>query len=347
MYCFGFYLHLPEIGRTYEDLALCHTERGFKFYMVNRKIVPNDYWYSTSNYYRISHPLICKIDSDNINEIYFIKDFSMGFEPHMKNGWFISNFKFNSPILSYNDKPFIEGYIDGEINQKFARLLIHYVVTMKLIDTLQKEASYISPNSNDQAKDYVISKFKKYINSFDMNRILSSLYVEVNDAYRTKVGGDDKYTIWRTAQLKDENVIIDEYITKIIGLGKECIYEDSGYTSSLKIDALPFIKEHPLGVYSGDALENEKQRIMSLYSREEHMAYLFYQQLSEQQQAANTLFVMRETQKKIVNELKDIFYYDKLLSLDERLFYDFSSKSKDHNDVLIALNKNLNNELAK
>ena len=75
----------------------------------------------------------------------------------------------------------------------------------------------------------------------------------------------------------------DDYLKRIIGIGSSCIYEDRGYTNRLEHYAKDFIEKHPLGVYSGDLLEREKQQIIEKYSKEEHMGYLMAKRFIEKE----------------------------------------------------------------
>ena len=43
MYKIGFYYHLPSNVRTNEEVVLCLDYDGFRFYLVNCKLVPQKY----------------------------------------------------------------------------------------------------------------------------------------------------------------------------------------------------------------------------------------------------------------------------------------------------------------
>lgn len=155
------------------------------------------------------------------------------------------------------------------------------------------------------------------VDSYNLEDILTSLSVVVTDFYRSKVGDDDSYSIDRTACIKDKSVKTDEYIDKVIGLGTECIHSDGGYTSNLRAYA-PKIY---IGEYKGEELENEKKRILSNYSKAEHLSYIIFTKLEEKERALDEIGSWKIYKDKTKDKLDSEFFIDTLSHIDERFFY--------------------------
>ena len=341
MYKVGFYFHLPPNGRTNEELAVCLSEGYFRFYLVKTQLIPHK-WLDGSNYY-LTEPVLCSINENHVNGIHFLSDFPIFSKSNDYEGFSFEvnkSYKSYKTTLLYNGKVISDAFIKDDLDKKLLQLLTDVAVAKKMVSTLTKEANYISTFRQDDSRKTVIKDFKNRIDSFDLDRILAFLSVKVWDHYRSKIGDDDTYSIYREAHLTDETIVLDEYLQEILGIGEECIYKDRGYTSSLELYAEDFLKEHPLGTYTGDVLEKEKQRIRSRYSREEHMAYLFYEQLSKQERASVALLKWRHFLEDKETELNREFFIKKLKSLDQRFFYDFS-RWDNHEEVLESINRYL------
>ena len=317
------------------------TESGFKFYLINDHNVPRKYLDYNNHYYDFSMPVLCKVEDSYVYEIHFLKDITTCNTKEALTGFsFVIDESTLTSELLFNGRTFIDSAVDGGISAKdLAHLLAKIVSAKKVITKLNQTIKYLDPD-DPQRRKQVIKDFEKIINSFDINNILSSLNVEVSDYLRTKRGDDDTYYIYRKAELTDKSVIIDNYIDNLIGIGEKCIYKDSGYTNKLESYANSFLEEHPLGVYKGEMLEKEKARIVSMYSKEEHMANLFFEQLDKQKKALTLLSKWNILLDSSTKELKEKYLTKGLMSLEPNFFYDFSSRG-DHHDILNSLNKYL------
>lgn len=339
MYKIGFYYHLSH--RKKEELVLCLTNEGFLFYRIRGNIVPSRYWDSTNFYRELSNPVLCKIGNDNyVQEIFFLMDF-----PYCANTEENKGFSFLSdeyleiiPTLLLDNTPFVN-YLSDDKEKKLVQIFTNYVVAKKRIMALSEIVDYIPPYIDEKQKEKVINDFKHRIESYDLDKILSSLSVKVWDSHIHKIGDDDYYYIDRDARLLDASIIIDDYIEKIIGLGQTCIYEDHGYTSSYNMarEAKWLFETYPIGEYSGEMLEKEKQRIRSLYSKEEHMAYLFFDQITNQHNATLLISDWNKVKENAIMELKKEFAIEKISSIEESLFFDFSNYG-DHTELLRKIN---------
>ena len=319
---FGYYYHLPELYSMSTALILGFIDDKFRFFGTDYRNVPSKYFRRTSGYNGLYDPVMFSCTGEEINDIIFLNDIPLVESENANPGnvsYILSNSLVDeSYVFNNGTKCFLTEYSERE--KKFIGLFIKSVIMGRKIKQLTEESSYIKATDYKFNNKYlhVVKKYKDYINSFDLPSLLSSLSVSVTDHLRTKIGDDDTYYIYRHASLKDGTVVEDSYLRELIGLGKVCIYKDSGYTNNLEYYAKDFIKEHPLGVYEGELLEHEKERIIRAYSKEEHMGRLFYQQLYEQYKAENQLNEWRKKKEVVDKSLSDDFYTGRLSCMDKR-----------------------------
>ena len=316
MYHIGFFYHLPMTWRSGANLVLGYNGNKFRFYLVSNSIIPRKYRDMTSHYTNLSFPILFKADGDNANEIYFLADI---LKDESKNGncfHIVKDDDIKASLITLNGRSIFDIYPYTEKEAKLLNLLLIQFLLMNEIADLRSRSTMIS--SEDVFREYkwksVISDYKKYLDSIDIKSVVSSLYVKVWDYHKTKVGGDDSYYVYRNAQLKDGSVVTDEYLNEIIGLGTVCIEQESGYTSYFPRPNIPF------GVYTGDILEAEKQRIISKYSKEEHMAWLFYHQLFKQRTYQAEITKLQKTYDEVRQELESSYNLFKISKVDERFF---------------------------
>ncbi len=342
MYNIGYYYHLPFLDyRTKDGLVLCLTDNGFKFFLVNHSLIPTKYNGHDLPYYDLSMPIICTVGENRAYDVQFLMDLPIydNIDNCTSLSFYVKKSEY-SATLYYNRQPVTNLYFESEIEKKLVPLLTNNVVAEKQMYSLIKVITYISANSLDEKKQKVIRDFKRHIDSFDMEKILSSLYVKEWDSLRTKIGDDDTYSIYREAKLLDETIIVDDYIKKTIGLGESCIYRDSGYTNQLERDAEGFLENQPLGIYSGETLEHEKQRILSMYTKEEHMAYLFFEQLEKQNKCSQIHAKWKKTYDDSSEELNKDSLIKTMKSIEKCFFYDYTFL-KDPSKFLAKINNYL------
>lgn len=327
-YKIGYYFHFPQNGRSNEELVLCLSQDKFRFFLVNCSLIPKKWIDKNSSYYDLSMPVLCKVKDEQVCEIRFLSDLSVDDKARSLIGIPMVDDNLTSNISDlYNNK---------EI--ELTMLLAKQVYARKKIFFLSETAYEITPNILESKRKKIIAKFKEHIDSFHINEILSSIQVRVWDYYKSKIGDDDTYYIYREAKILNDSIKVDNYIKEIIGLGEHCIYKDSGYTNQLKKYAKDFLETHPLGDYTDDILEKEKQRLCSMYSKEEHMAYLFFEQLNKQQETIKEIKQYEHIITEIEKKLKKDFMKEKLSSIDDRLFYDFGVRES-HTSQLEQINK--------
>lgn len=148
-----------------------------------------------------------------------------------------------------------------------------------------------------------LEKKKSYVDSFNIHNILEDLQVEVSEFEHTKVGGDDRYLILRKASITDSKAEKDRYISHLIGIGEQVIYEDRGVGFLWK-QAEAFRKEHPIGVYEGELLEVEKKKIIQKYSKEEHLHIVLLDELYSLRDQMSTLSSVEST----LNSLRELIF---------------------------------------
>ena len=317
MYYFGYYYHLPLTARLKSEIVLLMKNGMFSFMKVDNRLIPFKVRDMSSNYYDLSMPVLCHSIGNTITEVIFLSDVPFVNEEKHDGFSFDLNIDDKSSVLKYNDQPFIDYNIDDCKDVQFAHLIEGLVGAKKRIGLLKQTVAFITPGFfKEKDIEQIVSALKRIIESYDLEKILSSLSVVVTDHYRSKIGGDDTYWIDRTANLEDKTTKTDEYIDKIIGIGTKCIHRDSGYTSNLRAYA-PNVY---IGEYSGLELEKEKERILSKYSREEHMAYLIFSKLDEKKMALNELGGWNNKIEEIERKLNEEFCVDKLSHIDERFF---------------------------
>ena len=163
----------------------------------------------------------------------------------------------------------------------------------------------------------------------------------VSESFITKVGGDDRYKVYRTASISNEVASQDEYLRKIWGLGEECIHSDSGYTSAYNMR----IKDLIVGEYKDSVLEEEKNRLMLKYSKEEHLGYLFSALMVERnwirQYDLPTLESLYATEKDKFRNKWPIEFVENTNREVEKLFYPLSSRVDNVNAILENINSQI------
>lgn len=336
MYKLGLILYGFVFSNTRVYYVLCYTDTGFRIFSVSRDIIPESYHHQRGYYRELSTPVLCQTTDRKVVGLRFLPDFPISSTPLDEAfSFYVENEKATLMYKGYHIKKALNLDKRGEI---FLNLLTQYTVATKIIADSNTALKYISAQDEFYMRKRNISQLVKYIDSINLNHILESLYVEVHDHYRYKSGDDDHYNIYRTARLADSSIEYDSYIKHIIGIGENVrIYESSAYGGSLWGDAEDFRKTHPLGIYSDEMLETEKQRIISSYSREEHMAFLFYENLDKQYAASSNKAIWEEQLKYCVDQLNEQFNITKLINIDQRL-YTAHQYDKDDSGLLDSLN---------
>ncbi len=305
-YKIGFYYGLETgRGRHNNRLVLVFDNDHLEFRAVSPNIVEN------LGRYSLEFPIIYSEDN-KINDIRFLKDLPIVQSPNQEEGFCITrpNRNINSAKLYYNGIDIFntEDTSLSEIERDFYNSVVYYGAVLTEISFLD---SNISPFMDFHKK--AINQKVEYVESIDITSIVSDLQVSVYEVLKSRPGKDDYYYIYRDAMVSSPIASSDKYLCELIGIGDNCIYEDSGFTSCerLSLYAEDFKKTHPIGIYVDDMLEKEKQRIVSNYSKEKHIAYLIAEYFINKER--NRQFILPELQSGL-KEIKEKLFKDYHLS---------------------------------
>ncbi len=346
-YKIGFYYNLTHLSSHNNRLIVVFNDGHLQFRLINPDILKKYHLRFTNltSYYSFELPILYKEDYDGeIEDIIFFMDL-----PNLSSlNSNISGFSIGEPemqvrgtILYFNGKDFFHDEINRNSPELiFSKAVIHYYAVRKKVLFLRNEAR--PEILIDPYLDFV-KKAKSYIDTIRINDILSDLQVSVKDYLRTKIGDDDTYYIYRNAEVSSPIVKKDEYLQRVIGIGSICIYKDSGYTNKLEMYAEEFINEHPIGEYTGELLEKEKQRIIANYSKEEHMGFLLAKRFIEKEN--NRAYELPRWESILDEAYKDLFlkFQLKNISNDDRNFekrmYVLTNRFSDAKKEVDAINE--------
>lgn len=337
MFKIGYFFHMPTMDISNEELVLLLFENVFCFKLVETGIIPSEYRRLNDKYYNLSMPVICYVNngSNHVNSITFVNDIPISPNNTTSEGFSIQVNEDKSPTLLYNGQEFVDNNFSFPKEKQLATLIIEQVVSKRMISGLQFETRKITPTCSTRDKQKIIDAFIHQIESYNLKDILSSLHISVWDYHKSKVGGDDTYKVYKNVELLDKSQELDPYLEHLIGIGEHCIVDERAYTSYFPRPNIPF------GDYEGRDLEEEKQQIVSNYSKEEHLGFLFFEQLEKQKKAAEELPNWTSILKETETKLKQEFIIDKLSSLEQRFFYNSLHGFEDHTDSLKSLNEYL------
>ncbi len=239
--------------------------------------------YRNFRFNSLNYPVVYKEDvSGKVQELFFLQDIPIAKSPDTIEGFSISEPGKDplSTVLYYDGKIVFENTnAKSFLELLFYRTVLHYFAVERKVEFYKREANPASLYYlQEEAK-----KIKKYLDDINFQSILFDLKVNVHDWHHVKLGDDDSYGIIRNVSSSHPLVSSDDYIKRVIGIGAEDIYSVTGFApwNELKNEASDFLKEHPLGEYTGELLEKEKQRILSNYSREDHLIYLLSKRFVE------------------------------------------------------------------
>lgn len=367
MFHLGFYLYpssnLSRESCANKDIVLGFVDNLFRFFYIERKIIQEDFYISSYGCNNLSIPVFFEFEGDNIVDIRFISKM-----PFIKNNVYISDSDFiifNSE--SYIKKNLINGeeldipgillvdnsYSDKEI--RFMQLIITKLQLEKASERLRLARTifpdhyyndfYMKAFGSKSFKNHMsktICEYKKIINSTDIKKLVQSLSVRVK-TYRTiesimQKNAENKLEIYREAKLLDGTVIEDEYLKALIGLGEICISKENEYG---------FFKTNRVenGNYEGKILEKEKKRIIRKYSKEDHMAWLFYEQLKKEN---NNKLDLEKVEKYLLRNKESLnfeYSFDEIEKGVSMIYNLFGTKNDDKNEHLFYLNKYIENKL--
>ncbi|MBO7428500.1 MAG: hypothetical protein J6U08_07320, partial [Paludibacteraceae bacterium] len=242
--------------------------------------------------------------------------------------------------LYYNG---IDVYKDMEdsLEKEFYMKSLEYFSVSKKLNFLQEENK-----CKDKIEPWLkyVEELRAYLKTVDLNDILKDLRVKIWDWHKSIIGKDDSYEVYRQAFVSSPIVNKDNYLKKIIGTEKTCIWGDSSFCSWLVLHWKFQEEAEKEGIEMGDFTEEKlkkaKEEIKKNYSKEEHLGYLFAERITGMESNRDK----REYNKweKFYNEtreeLYDRFHFSEIANIKIGIEYD---KLKDKNEYLKELNKTL------
>lgn len=342
MYKLGYFFHLN--GAVDKTLVLCFSGSFFRFYVVKKELIPWEYW--NVHFWQRRKPecpILCFITGEEVSEIVFLDKVPVSNGDETYQGYYITTE--GTTHLLCKDGQSIIGYENNtdEKEKSFFELFTKIIYIQREIKKLDDEINFFHNSDISSNRYKIISKYQKIIDSFDITNIVSSLKIKNVESMYKKIGHDESYDIDKIVELEDKNVMVDDYIRSLVGIGTENIYSDTGYVIAerLKIKAKEFLEENPLGLYSDEKLNIEKQRIISNYSREEHMAFLFFEQLEKIEKANNKIKQKQLELEKLLDILNTEYCYTKLSNINSQYFYNLENNCHNYLEMLKILNFNI------
>lgn len=294
-YKIGYFYNITRNDTHKNRVVVTFEKNSFTFKLIDPNILP-ELHYTSIGYYSFDHPIIYNEDSlGNIVNLKFLSDIPIRCESEIVgHGWeiFVPFFGFensNNPCkgeniksqiylcdifgtkIFNNGKEIVE--IDDIQNNLFYNISLLRFVLNKIVNSIWYDSFDLRhPRIHNNYKFYTetLRTITEYVDSFNIKDILSDLFIEVNEYFHTKPGDDDRYSVYRKAKLSSNIANNDFYLRNIIGIGEKCIYQDSGFCSAQSMR----IPDLVTGVYKGKKLKEEKQKIISSYSRQEHISHL-------------------------------------------------------------------------
>lgn len=295
------------------------------------------------NYDCLDYPVIFIDDKDGIvQELFYLSDV-----PIAKKNQILEGFSISEPGKDiYNTFLFYDGVklfssFNDEISNEllFNKTVIHHFAVQTKVAFLKKESE---PTCEYFLSDDV-KQIKKYLDSINLEEILSDLKVNVKEWHHVKLGDDDSYRIYRTVSVSNPLAKEDDYLRRIIKPGSEDVYSAHGFApwSTLRHEASDFLEKHPLGEYTGELLEQEKKRILMSYSREDHLIHLLIKKFVDRDKNRSELPYWEKQLQDTAESLTDKFHYKELMRINSSecrtSLYGFDN-SHDMNKELTTIN---------
>jgi hypothetical protein len=120
-----------------------------------------------------------------------------------------------------------------------------------------------------QELEYNLHKAEEQVNRYDLQEILKDLEIEIEEFFINKIGDNDTYIVESTRRIGND-VVIDDYLKRYLGLGKVEIERRSGYCRAEELKN-PQIKA---GKLSEDEVDKIRNQLIEQYSRIEHINWV-------------------------------------------------------------------------
>ena len=267
----------------------------------------------------LNYPVIFIDDKDGIvQEMLFLCDVPIAKKNQIKKGFSISEpgKDIYNTFLFYDGELLFPSY-NREISNEllFYKTVIHQFAVQRKVEFLKKE----SESTCEYFLSDDVKQIKEYLDSINLEEILSDLKVSVKEWHHVKLCDDDSYKIYRTVSVSNPLAKDDDYLRRVIKPGNEDIYSVHGFTPwhTLRYEASDFLDKHPIGEYMGELLENEKRRIISSYSREDHLIHLLIKRFVDKDKNRLELPDWEKRLEEVSDSLNNKFHINELLRIRE------------------------------
>ena len=138
----------------------------------------------------------------------------------------------NSIIVAPGYESPTELYYSRDEGERIEYYFYYYIIVEHLLKRLFKLDDSLGYGDHSD----IATKIVKYVDSININEILSRLTIKERGHFIHKTGGDDTYYITQEVKLDDEIASKDAYLNKIIGIGEHEVYSISSFSTILYDD---------------------------------------------------------------------------------------------------------------
>lgn len=333
----GYYLHFPSNRGAANELVIGYYRDRYRLFILDNYKTPSKFKNLAYAYYDLSMPLLFWIDEsdDTVNKIKFLDDIQIEERSEVNKGLYILSGDTNAfPYLQESAENVVSKYNYTQVEKEYIKLFIERIYLYRRI----KEIEISNKQKYALAQETHIQKIKsgiEYVLNLDIDKVLSSLSVNVWDHHRTKIGGDDTYRVYQLISIDDKSIYVDEYLKILFQLGEKCIIEESGYTSYFPHPEITF------GTYDEEHLRPIREEYQTKYSKVDHL-FWYYQKNKDVIKSDNIdTSNYSKRIKDIDGEIESLTFNIKILHerLDERFFYPLNCSWEDVHKHVSELNE--------
>lgn len=332
----GYYLHFPGNSGGANELILGYYQDRYRLFILDNHKTPSKFKNLSYSYYDLSMPLLFWIDGsdDTVFKIKFFDEIQIEERPTANKGLYILSGNTNAfPYFQESAENVISKYNYTQVEKEYIKLFIERIYLYRRI----KEIEISNTQKYALAQEAHTQKIKsgiEYVLDLDIDKVLSSLSVNVWDHHRTKIGGDDTYWVYQLISIDDKSFYIDEYLKILFQLGEKCIIEESGYTSYFPHPEITF------GTYDEEQLKPIREEYKTKYSKVDHL--FWYYQKNRETIKSDNIDTSNYTSRinEIDREIEDLTFNIDILHkrLDERFFYPLNRSWEDVHKHVSELN---------
>ena len=349
MYKFGYYIVTSSGFDKSPERLLCVLKKGrLSFAMANIDLSPAMKDYHSPYLYYLGLPVVYMQSKDGvISDIFPVKDIPVAQKESLNGKGFeieIPSGKDDSPKLWLNGKCIIN-YTDPS---QPIPMFSNAVMLIHIGEAFYKQChKFTNLASFEEASVNKVKELSSSIKAINLHKELEGLKVRISDYLKTKVGDDDTYYVYREAYVDSPIIKNDTYLSNLVGLGEREIARDSGYSNNLAFNIWNSLSAmgYYMGEYDEAKLEQEKLRIISNYSFEEHLGTLLGETLYDYRRKESLSEKMKDDIMVYTSILNEQFHVADINKNDEwrKLAQKWSIPSSDHVNMLTMMNKIVEN----